>query len=61
MAETVGVTATSTLPNDVPELLKLIVLELRVMNLYLKDGFGHTDEPSVLRQQLAKGTEIVVS
>jgi hypothetical protein len=61
MAETVGLTATSTLPNDEFELLKLIVLELRVISLYLKEGLGHTDEPSVLRQALAKQTEVVVS
>lgn len=61
MSESVGLTATSTLPNDQNELLKLVVLELRVISIYLKEGLSQTDEPSVLRQQLAKQTEVVVS
>lgn len=61
MAETVGVSATSGLPTDQVQLLQLIVLELRVISIYLKEGFSHTDEPYRLRADLAKNPEIIVS
>lgn len=61
MAETVGLTATSTLPNDLNELLKLQILEQRTTNFYLKEMSGVSDDPSVVRQLLAKQTEVVVS
>lgn len=61
MAETVGLTATSTLPNDLNELLKLLILEHRTTNFYLREMSGVSDDPSVVRQLLAKQTEVVVS
>lgn len=61
MAESVGLTATSTLPNDPNELLKLQVLYLRVIAGYLQELIGSKDDPDVIRQNLAKGTDIVVS
>lgn len=61
MAEIVGLTTTSTLPNDLNELLKLLVLEQRVTNFYLRELTGSGEDPSVLRQNLARSTEIVVS
>lgn len=61
MSESVGLTATSTLPNDQFELLKLIILELRTVSFFLKEISGSSEDPSVLRQQLAKQTEVVVS
>lgn len=61
MAETVGLTATSVLPNDPNELMKMVILELRTANFYLREMSGVTDDPSVTRQLLAKQTEIVVS
>lgn len=61
MAESVGLTATSVLPNDPNELLKLIVMELRVANFFLRELVGSVEDPSVLRQHLAKSTEISVT
>lgn len=61
MAESIGVTTTSGIPTNQVELLQMIVLELRVISIYLKEMSGVTDEPSQLRQLLAKSTEIVVS
>lgn len=61
MSESIGVTATSTLPNDQTELLKLIVLHLRVIGFYLQEISGSKEDPDVLRQNIARGTDVVVS
>lgn len=61
MAESIGLGTQSTLPNNEIELLKLIVIELRVVQLYLKEGLNITDEPSQLRQVMAQTTDIVIS
>lgn len=61
MAEAVGVTTTSVLPTNLSDQMQMLILEVRVMQMMLKEGLGITDEPSQLRQLLAKSTEIVVS
>lgn len=61
MSESIGVTTTSGLPTDQVELLRQICLRLDVIAMYLKEMSGVTDEPSQLRQTLAKSTDIVVS
>lgn len=61
MAETVGVTATSTLPNDQIQLLKLLIIEIRVLQFMFYEGVSRGDDPAIIRAHLQTGTEIVVS
>lgn len=61
MAEAVGVTAVSALPTNLSDQMQMLILEIRVVQMQLKEGLNLTDEPSQLRQLLAKSTEIVVS
>lgn len=59
--ETVGLGAAATLPNDQTELLKLLIIEVRVLQFYLKEGLNVTDEPFRLRQDLQQTTEIKIT
>lgn len=61
MPETVGVATTSTLPNDPTELLKLLIIEIRVLQFMLYEGVSRGDDPAIIRANLRTGTEIVVS
>lgn len=59
--ETVGVTASSSIPTDPVALNQAILVELRVISLLLQQGLGITDEPFRLRDSVTKTAEIVIS
>jgi hypothetical protein len=61
MAETVGVSTIATLPNDPVELLKLLIVEVRVLQFMLYEGVSRGDDPAIIRANLRTGPEIVVS
>jgi hypothetical protein len=61
MAETVGVSTNSTLPNDQTQLLKLLIIEMRVLQFMFYEGVSRGDDPAIIRANLMTGTEIVVS
>lgn len=61
MAESAGLVSPSTLPNDLVELLKLLIIEIRVLQAQNYEGVSRGDEPALLRAALKTTTEIVVS
>lgn len=61
MAESVGLSAASTLPNDQVELLKLLIIDIRVLQFMFYEGVSRGDDPAIIRANLRTGTEIVVS
>lgn len=61
MADALGVPAKVALPTNQTELLQLIVLELRTIQHYLKEGFSSADEPYRVRDDIAKAQDITIS
>jgi hypothetical protein len=61
MTESVGVSSQAALPTDQVKLLQLLIIEMRVIQFYLKESTNITDEPYKLRNDLLNTAEVSIT